>query len=140
MSQPALRARRDGIVNGAECGPFLTADHRVMVERSRGGRAGPADRQYILGTRSGYICGGQQARRHAGPGPGGGQRPVPGGGDPAGQNTPQGSKKQLIYAPTRRKVPAGGLPIDAGVVVINASTAAAIADAGHSGCPWSAGW
>jgi electron transport complex protein RnfC len=31
---------------------------------------------------------------------------------------PQGAEKQLIYAATKRKVPAGGLPMAVGVVVI----------------------
>jgi electron transport complex protein RnfC len=39
---------------------------------------------------------------------------------------PQGGEKQLIYAVTRRKVPAGGLPMDVGCVVQNVGTAAAI--------------
>lgn len=36
---------------------------------------------------------------------------------------PQGAEKQLIYAVTGRKVPAGGLPMDIGVVVDNVHTA-----------------
>ena len=39
---------------------------------------------------------------------------------------PQGSEKQLIYATTGREVPSKGLPIDVGVVVLNAGTAAAL--------------
>ena len=42
---------------------------------------------------------------------------------------PQGSEKQLIMAITGRKVPAGGLPMDAGCVVQNVGTAAACAAA-----------
>lgn len=39
---------------------------------------------------------------------------------------PQGGEKQLIQAVTGRVVPAGGLPIDAGVVVDNVATAFAV--------------
>ncbi|MBL7108567.1 MAG: RnfABCDGE type electron transport complex subunit C, partial [Candidatus Cloacimonetes bacterium] len=42
---------------------------------------------------------------------------------------PQGAEKQLIFAATRRKVPAGGLPMDIGVVVQNVGTALAIYEA-----------
>ena len=48
---------------------------------------------------------------------------------------PQGSEKQLISALTGRKVPSGGLPMDAGCVVVNVSSAAAIADAVAKGRP-----
>ena len=48
---------------------------------------------------------------------------------------PQGAEKQLIYAVTDRKVPAGGLPMDAGVVVQNTATCAAVADAVIEGKP-----
>lgn len=48
---------------------------------------------------------------------------------------PQGSEKQLIVATTGKKVPAGGLPIDAGCIVDNVSTAAAIYDAVYLGLP-----
>ena len=123
------------IVNGAECEPFLTADHRVMVERSRAVVQGLQIAKYILGARSGYI-GVEDNKPDA----------MLALGQAAGSDLslevvtlpvkyPQGSEKQLIYALTRRKVPAGGLPIDAGVVVINASTAAAIADAVTRGLP-----
>ena len=48
---------------------------------------------------------------------------------------PQGSEKQLIYALTGRCVPSGGLPADAGCVVQNAASAAAVSDAVLLGIP-----
>jgi electron transport complex protein RnfC len=42
---------------------------------------------------------------------------------------PQGGERQLIMAATRRVVPAGGLPKDVGVVVLNVGTATALARA-----------
>jgi len=48
---------------------------------------------------------------------------------------PQGGEKQLITAVTGREVPSGGLPMDAGVVVMNVGTAAAIADTVTEGKP-----
>jgi electron transport complex protein RnfC len=48
---------------------------------------------------------------------------------------PQGAEKQLIYALTGRRVPAGGLPMDVACVVQNVGTAAAIAEAVLEGKP-----
>lgn len=48
---------------------------------------------------------------------------------------PQGSEKQLIYACTKRVVPAGGLPVDAHVVVDNVATAFFIEQAVRTGRP-----
>ena len=48
---------------------------------------------------------------------------------------PQGSEKQLIQVLTGRRVPSGGLPMDAGCVVVNVSTAAAISRAVREGRP-----
>jgi electron transport complex protein RnfC len=42
---------------------------------------------------------------------------------------PQGAEKQLIFALTKRKVPAGGLPMDVGVLVQNVGTAFAALEA-----------
>jgi electron transport complex protein RnfC len=42
---------------------------------------------------------------------------------------PQGAEKQLVFAALGRVVPAAGLPLDVGVVVVNVETSAAIARA-----------
>ena len=48
---------------------------------------------------------------------------------------PQGAEKMLIKRATGRKVPSGGLPADVGVVVSNVSSAKAISDAIQKGMP-----
>ena len=48
---------------------------------------------------------------------------------------PQGAEKQLIYALTRRRVPAGGLPAAVGVTVLNIQTALAVCEAVEKGRP-----
>ena len=48
---------------------------------------------------------------------------------------PQGAEKQLIKAVTGREVPSGKLPKDAGCLVLNAATCAAIYKAVHNGEP-----
>jgi len=48
---------------------------------------------------------------------------------------PQGGEKQLIDACTRRKVPAGKLPVEVGVVVHNVATTIAVYEAVQKGKP-----
>jgi electron transport complex protein RnfC len=48
---------------------------------------------------------------------------------------PQGAEKVLIKALLDREVPRGGLPLDVGVVVANAGTALAVAEAARDGKP-----
>ncbi|MFA5008913.1 MAG: RnfABCDGE type electron transport complex subunit C, partial [Candidatus Omnitrophota bacterium] len=48
---------------------------------------------------------------------------------------PQGGEKQLIYSTKKRKVPAGGLPLDVGCLVHNVATCFAIYEAVYCGKP-----
>lgn len=48
---------------------------------------------------------------------------------------PQGAEKMLIYALTGRKVPAGGLPMDVGVIVMNVTSVSFIAKYLKTGMP-----
>ena len=48
---------------------------------------------------------------------------------------PQGDERQLIYAVTRRELPSGKLPVDIGCVVLNPATAAAVYRAITGGMP-----
>ena len=122
------------ILNGAECEPYLTADHRLMLEDPEAVLAGAAICGRILGVKDIYI--GVEINKTdaiqallAKAGAYGVQ--VVG----LKVRYPQGAEKQLIYAITRRKVPAGGLPMDAGCVVQNVGTAAACAAAVLRGEP-----
>ena len=106
------------ILNGAECEPFLTADYRLMVECPKRVLAGVKILMRTTGVKKAII--GIEDNKpeaiekmaaavdtHA-------IRVVP-----VQTKYPQGSEKQLINAITGRVVPAGGLPMDAGVVVVN---------------------
>jgi electron transport complex protein RnfC len=123
------------IVNGAECEPYLSSDHRVMLESGQRVIDGLALAMRALGANRGIIAIEKnkldaienlrnlaQGNEHI---------------SVCGLKVkyPQGSEKHLIIATTSRQVPSGGLPADAGCVVINASTAAAIADAVWEGKP-----
>ena len=123
------------IVNGAECEPYLTADHRLMLEHApeiidavRLIQRAFSVPEAIIGVEDNKpdAIG---ALRAAAEGYSFIQvQPLP-------VRYPQGGEKQLIYALTRRVVPAGGLPIDAGCVVLNAGTCYAIHRALREGEP-----
>ncbi|MGE4300923.1 MAG: electron transport complex subunit RsxC [Victivallaceae bacterium] len=122
------------ILNGAECEPYLTADHRVMLETPEKVLAGAAIMARILNVKN-IIIGVElnktdalQALEKLAPEYG---VKVVG----LKVQYPQGSEKQLIFALTGRKVPTGGLPMDAGCVVQNVGTAAALCDAVADGVP-----
>lgn len=114
------------IVNGAECEPYLTSDHRVMLETPDEVIMGLKILLYRFQISNGHIaieenkpdaialmktkCSDNGISV-----------------DTLKKKYPQGGEKQLIYAVTKRKVPMGGLPADVGVIVVNVDTCTAIA-------------
>jgi len=123
------------ILNGAECEPYLTVDHRVMVERPKSIIFGLKALMKASGAPKGII-GIEENKPEA----------IESMQDAAKNDDnievqaletkyPQGGEKMLIEALISREVPAGGLPLDVGVVVNNTSTAAAVADAIRDGKP-----
>lgn len=124
------------IINGCECEPYLTADHRLMVERSADVLYGLRAVCRAVGASRAIVAvednkpDAVEALRQVLPGAGGEVelRVLP-------TKYPQGAEKQLIYAVTGRKVPPGKLPMDVGVLVHNAGTAVALADALLTGRP-----
>ncbi|MCL1849029.1 MAG: RnfABCDGE type electron transport complex subunit C, partial [Clostridiales bacterium] len=123
------------ILNGIECEPFLTADHRIMLERPERILAGMKYFLRMLDCDRGVIAieenkmdafdlmiklTEKEAKIET---------------VICKEKYPQGSEKQLINTVTGREVPPGGLPSDVGVLVHNVSTAAAVADAIEYGRP-----
>ena len=117
------------LINGAECEPCLTSDHRLMLERTADIVAGMQICMAATGAAQGLVAiednkpdaieavsaairGVEPAR----------VRVLP-------TKYPQGAEKQLILACLGREVPTGGLPADVGVIVQNVATAAAVAEA-----------
>ncbi len=117
------------ILNGCECEPFLTADHRIMVEEP--GKVIWGLKAIMRATGAGNgIIGIEENKPDAiealkakisGPDS---IRVVM-----LETKYPQGAEKMLIEAAIKRKVPVGKLPLDVGVVVNNVGTAAAVYDA-----------
>ncbi len=136
LSPPANKPVDTFILNGAECEPYLTADHRLMLERPNEILEGVRIIMKILSCKTGYI-GIEKNKPDAIALM---QKLVNKSGDklkviPLNVKYPQGAEKQLIKAITNRRVPAGGLPMDVGCLVHNVGTAKAVYDAIASNKP-----
>jgi Na+-translocating ferredoxin:NAD+ oxidoreductase subunit C len=123
------------ILNGAECEPYLTSDHRLMLEKSWEIVQGLKILMRILNVSKGYI--GIESNK-----PDAIESMAKAAADspevrvwPVKVKYPQGAEKMLIKAITGRTVPAGGLPMDVRVVVQNVGTAEAIYSAVRYGKP-----
>lgn len=134
LSPPKGKTIDTVILNGAECEPYLTADHRVMTEEAEDVVDGLVIVRKILGAKRAIIGievnkpDAIEAIEKAAKGKGV---------DVIGLEVkyPQGAEKQLIDATLGRQVPSGGLPMDANVVVQNVGTSAAISIAVREGKP-----
>ncbi len=117
------------IINGVECEPYLTSDHRLMLEKADEILVGtrllmkamnvekatigiennkPDAIQLLSEKAKNYVGISVQALK---------------------VKYPQGGEKQLIKAITGHEVPSGGLPIAVGAVVSNVGTAFAVYEA-----------
>jgi electron transport complex protein RnfC len=105
------------IINGCECEPMLTADHRLMLEFPTGIIEGAKIFQKILNAKN-LIFGVENNKKDAA------ELLKKEGVDIRLLKTkyPQGAEKQLIKAILNREVPRGGLPMDVGCVVQNVGT------------------
>jgi len=129
LSPPKEKKIETFILNGCECEPFLTADHRVMIERTEEVVLGVRILMKALGV-SRAIIGIESNKPDA-------IAVMTKATEkfwgiivqPLEVKYPQGAEKMLIDAVLNRKVPAGGLPMDVGVVVNNVGTALAVTEA-----------
>lgn len=129
LSVPAGKKADVLIINGVECEPYLTSDHRLMLEKGHELMVGIQLLMRALGVDKAMI--GIENNKpdaikyltkiakeysgitvHA-----------------LKVKYPQGGEKQLIKALINREVPSGGLPIDIGAVVHNVGTAYAVYEA-----------
>ena len=130
QSPPADKPIDTLLLNGAECEPYLTSDHRVMLEQAEKVLLGMQIIIKVLGAKKGVIgiennkMDAVRVLRDTAQ-----KLNLPYEIIPLHVKYPQGAEKQLIKAITKRKVPCGGLPMDVGCVVQNVGTAAAIYDA-----------
>lgn len=135
MSIPEGKQADIVILNGAECEPYLTADHRLMLEQPERIVAGLKLILRATGVTRGVIA----VETNKPDAIATMQQAVSGEAEisvlPLKTKYPQGSEKQLIQVAGGREVPRGKLPLDAGALVFNVSTAAAIYDAVALGKP-----
>lgn len=123
------------VINGAECEPYLTADHRLMLEKAaeiidgiRLVMLALEIKEAVIGIEDNKPDAIAVLTEAAKAAEGVSVKALP-------VRYPQGGEKQLVYAITRRKVPTGGLPLDVGCVVCNVGTVYAIHDAVRNGRP-----
>lgn len=123
------------IINGSECEPYLTADYRLMLEKSdeiiKGVKAALKvlpNAKAVIGIENNKpeaiklleektaseekisVC-------------------------PLKTKYPQGGERQLIYAVTRRKINSKMLPADKGCIVLNTATCFAVYEAVYKNMP-----
>lgn len=123
------------IVNCAECEPYITANHRLLLEEPEAVIGGLKIILKAFSLRQGFIAvednkldainlleehlvGSELVKIEV-----------------MKTKYPQGDERQLIYALTGKELPAGKLPADVGCCVFNAETCAAIFNAFAYGMP-----
>ena len=123
------------LVNGAECEPYLTADHRIMVEKPDLVLLGTKAIMKALGVNKAYICiennkpdAIEILKKEVEKEEGIEVAPML-------TKYPQGDEKRLINSITGRVVPSGGLPMEVGCVVENVGTVATIGNVFKTGMP-----
>lgn len=116
------------IVNAAECEPYITSDNRLIIEKTDELFYGIEITRRILNVKR-VVIGIEDNKPEAIEillkKAEGLNIEI----DILQSRYPQGGEKQLIEALTKREVPSGKLPMDAGVVVQNTATLIAIHDA-----------
>ncbi|HEX6058510.1 MAG TPA: electron transport complex subunit RsxC [Gemmatimonadaceae bacterium] len=123
------------VVNGAECEPYLTADHRTMVEYPERVHFGVRIMMHALGVRRAIIG----VERNKPDAIAALERARPSDLDvtvlPLTVKYPQGAEKMLIKSVLDREVPSGKLPASVGVIVQNVGSVATLAEVFETGLP-----
>ncbi|MBP5269791.1 MAG: electron transport complex subunit RsxC [Clostridia bacterium] len=123
------------IINCAECEPFITVNHRLMLERPEDIVNGTKILMRALGLSFAELCVEDNKVNAVNR-----LLSVIGNSDYIKVRVmktkyPQGDERQLVFALTGREVPSGKLPADVGCVVFNAETCAVIYRAFAYGLP-----
>lgn len=129
LSVPPGKTAEVLIINAVECEPYLTSDHRIMLEKGDEVLVGTQILMKALGVNKAIIGienNKPDAIAHLT------KLAVNYQGIeicPLKTQYPQGGEKQLISATIKREVPSGALPIEVGAVVQNVGTAFAVYEA-----------
>ena len=124
------------IINAAECEPYITGDHRTMLERPEeiiGGCVYLAKMfgvdKVVIGVEDNKQNGIDAMNKVIA------EKKAPVVVEPLHCRYPQGGEKQLCQAITGKQVPPGGLPANIGCAVFNINTTCAIYRAITTGMP-----
>jgi electron transport complex protein RnfC len=137
LSPPSNKPIDTLIVNGVECEPYLTADHRLLIEKTEELLTGTLIIRKVLAAKTTFLAVDAHNLDAI-------ARASELLSDPKFRDIslaklttkfPQGGEKQLAYALTKKHVPSGGLPMDVGCVVHNVATVFAVYEAVCSGIP-----
>lgn len=123
------------VINAAECEPYITSDTRTMLDKADYISKGIDALQKYLGAKR-IIIGIEnnkkpcieKMQKMASEKTGVEVKVLP-------SVYPQGGEKVLVYNTTKRIIPKGKLPLDVGVIVINCTTLACIAEYLETGMP-----
>lgn len=129
LSIPKGKTAEVLILNGVECEPYLTSDHRIMLERAEEMIVGIqilmkalSVKKALIGVENNKVDAINHLSKLVADKPGIEVHALK-------VQYPQGGEKQLIKALINREVPSGGLPIDVGTVVHNVGSALAVYEA-----------
>uniref|UniRef100_UPI0035931E4E electron transport complex subunit RsxC n=1 Tax=Thiocapsa sp. TaxID=2024551 RepID=UPI0035931E4E len=128
LKPPAGKVIDTVLVNGCECEPYLTCDHRIMLEQTdaliRGIKLAlkaTGAKRAIIGVEDNKLDAVAHLRTVI-------PKELPITAEAVETKYPQGAEKMLIKSLLRREVPVGGLPADIGVAVYNVGTLAQMGD------------
>ena len=123
------------VINAAECEPYITSDTRTLIDRADEVFEGKKKikkyllvKRFIIGIENNKPEAIAKAQELAAKTEGVEVKVLP-------AMYPQGGEKVLVYNTVGKMIPKGGLPLDVGVVVINVTTLAFIANYIKTGMP-----
>ncbi|MBQ9759926.1 MAG: RnfABCDGE type electron transport complex subunit C, partial [Clostridia bacterium] len=116
--------------------PYITANHRLLLERTDAVLSGLDVLMHALGAKEGILAvedNKPDAIKLL-------EEKLAGSDKPYRVCTmktkyPQGDERQIVYAILHREIPAGKLPADVGCMIVNAETSAAVSRAFYRGLP-----
>lgn len=124
LNVPAEKHVDTLVINGAECEPYLTTDHRVMLEHAEDVMTGIAYLLRATGAQRAVIAVEANkldaASKLRGAIPHGAAISV----EVLPVKYPQGAEKLLITTLLGREIPSGGLPLDVHAICVNVGTTA----------------
>lgn len=128
MKSPAGHPITTLVVNGCECEPYLTCDHRLMLERPDSIMAGirialqaTGATRAVIGVEDNKPDAVARLRERI-------PANLPVTVEAVETKYPQGAEKMLIKSLFNREVPVGGLTLDLGIAVYNVGTLAQMGD------------